>query len=73
MKKKTFYNFGDRGIWHCPASEQRKAQDIPAVVLEQTKEGCLYIFTDRPIIRGYNNLTYRTATITPSDFTPSLT
>ena len=68
MKKK--FKFGDRGIWHMPASETTKADDIPSVVLEQTKEGILYIFTDRPIQRGYNNLTWRTATIFPSDFTP---
>jgi len=68
MKEKTF-KFGDRGIWHCPASDDRKKQDIPAVVLEQTKEGVLYIFTDFPIRKKYNNLTYRTATIFPSDFT----
>lgn len=69
MKKQ--FKFGDRGIWKCPASEHHKAQKIPAVVLEHSKLGTLYIFTDRPIVRGYNNLSYRTATILPSDFIPS--
>lgn len=62
------YNFGDKGVWRCPASENHKAQRIPAVVLEHTKEGALYIFTFKPIRKGWNNLTGRTATILPSDF-----
>ena len=64
------YKFGDRGIWHRPKSERKKAKDIPVVVLEQVKvgdAGLLYIFTyEKPMPR---NLTYRTATIFPSDFT----
>jgi hypothetical protein len=67
---KNKFKFGDRGIWHCPASEDHKAQDLEAVVLEQTKEGLLYLFTKKTIRRGWNNLSYRTATIFPSDFTP---
>ena len=62
------YKFGDKGIWKCPASEDHKAQRIPAVVLEQLKTGVLYIFTARPIRRGWENLSGRTATIFPSDF-----
>lgn len=61
--------FGMMGIWHMPASEQSKARDIKAIVLEQTKEGCLYIFTLEPIEKGAKNLTYRTATILTADFT----
>lgn len=73
-KVKRKFAFGTRGIWHSPASEENniKAQDIPVVVLEETKEGVLYIFTMRSIRRGWNNLTYRTATIFPSDFTPDI-
>lgn len=63
------YFFGQKGIWHKPASENTKAKDIPAVILEETKEGVIYIFTFEPILKGANNLTYRTATIFPSDFT----
>jgi len=63
------YPFGTKGIWHKPESEDSKARDIPAVVLEQTPEGVLYIFTTEPIVKGSKNLTYRTATIFPSDFT----
>lgn len=70
MKKKQSFKFGDEGIWSCPASEDRKAQKIPAKVLEQVRGGLLYIFTSRPIIRGYDNLTYRTATIPMQDFEP---
>lgn len=62
------YVFGQKGIWHCPASDDHKARDIKARVLEQTPEGLLYIFTDEPIIKGAKNLTYRTATIFPVDF-----
>lgn len=68
--KKEVLKFGDRGTWHCPASEEFKATNIKAVVLEQTKGGLLYIFTMRPIRKGWNNLSLRTATIFPSDFTP---
>lgn len=62
MKK---YFFGDKGTWLKPASERTKAKKVRAVVLEQTKEGVLYIFTYE---KGQRNLTYRTATIFPSDF-----
>lgn len=65
------FRFGDRGIWKKPASDDHKAADMPCRVLEHTKEGVLYIFTDKPIIRGYRNLAYRTATIFPSDFIPN--
>ena len=58
--------FGTPGIWHKPASERTKAKDVPAVILEQVKGGLLYIFT---LDRKASNLTYRTATIFPSDFT----
>ena len=68
---KEQYNFGIRGIWHMPASETTKAKDMPCVVLEQTPEGVLYIFTDKPMRPGFNNLTGRTASIMPSDFTPT--
>lgn len=66
---KNKFKFGDRGIWHVPASEQYEAKDVEAVVLEQTKEGLLYVFASKPIRKGWENLTYRTATIFPSDFT----
>lgn len=62
------YFFGQKGIWRKPASEQSKAKRMKARVLEQTPEGLLYIFTDEPMVKGANNLTYRTATIFPSDF-----
>ena len=58
-------NFGQKGIWHKPASEEKKAKNIKAVVLEQTPEGLLYIFT---YDRSEKTLTGRTATIFPSDF-----
>lgn len=64
MEKLTF---GTYGTWHKPALERTKKKDVPAVVLEQTKEGVIYIFTFE---KGQRNLTYRTATIFPSDFTP---
>ena len=67
MKK---YKFGDEGIWHMPASEEHKKKDLKCKVLEQLPGGLLYIFTDVPMIKGAKNLTYRTATIFPSDFTP---
>lgn len=65
---KQKYIFGMMGIWHMPASENTKARDIKAVVLEQVKGGLLYIFTLEPTVKGAKNLTYRTATIFPSDF-----
>lgn len=68
MKKEL--KFGVKGTWHKPASERTKAIDIPAVVLEQTPEGVIYIFTFKSITRGWKNLSGRTATIFPSDFTP---
>lgn len=66
------FKFGDRGIWKMPGSSENKIKParIPAVILEQTKEGLLYIFTDKPIRRGWDNLTFRTATIFPSDWIP---
>jgi len=66
MEKKL--KFGDTGTWHKPASDDSKAKDIRATILEHCPEGCLYIFTEKPIKRGYNNLHWRTATISPSDF-----
>lgn len=64
MKK---LSFGTYGIWHKPASETTKKKDVRAVVLEQLEPaGLLYIFTFE---KGMKNLTYRTATIFPSDFT----
>ena len=63
------YTFGVKGIWHKPASENTQARDIPATVLEAKKMGVIYIFTTEPIIRGYDSLTNRTATIFPSNFT----
>ena len=68
MNKKQNYIFGMMGIWHMPASEKQKARDIKAFVLEQVKGGLLYIYTLEPIMKGMNNLTYRTATILKSDF-----
>ena len=62
--------FGTRGIWHKPASERTKKQDVPAIVLEQLPEGGIYIFTLKPHLRGYKNIHGRIATIFPSDFTP---
>lgn len=66
------FKFGDKGTWKSPGSEENKIKParIPAVVLEQTKEGLLYIFTLKPTRRGWNNLSYRTATIFPSDWIP---
>lgn len=66
------FKFGDRGIWKKPANDDQAAMDMPCRVLEQTKEGLLYIFTDKPMIRGHSNLTMRTATIFFSDFIPDL-
>lgn len=64
------YKFGDEGIWHMPTSDHQKKRDVPAVVLEQLNgEGCLYLFTHEPIIRGHDNLSNRTVTIFSSDFT----
>lgn len=60
------YKFGDRGIWHRPASETTKAKDIEAVILEEVEGGLIYIFTFE---KKAKNLSYRTATIFPSDFT----
>lgn len=68
MKNKK-YKFGDKGIWHRPASETTKAKKIPAVVLEQTKEGLLYIFAYGD--KTARNLSAKTATIFPSDFKTS--
>lgn len=65
---KSKFGFGTKGIWHKPASDHGKAAEIPCVVLEDTN-GVLYIFTDKPIKKGYNNLSYRTATIFSCDFT----
>lgn len=62
--------FGTRGIWHKPENDDGQAEDIEAVILEQTKQGPLYIFTMKPIKRGWENLTHRTATILPCDFSP---
>ena len=59
------YHFGEKGIWHRPASERTKAKDIPAMILEEVKGGLLYIFT---LEKTEKNLTGRTATIFPSDF-----
>ena len=59
---------GCKGIWKKPESERTKAKDVPAVVLETTlvgEAGLLYIFT---YDKKASNLTYRTATIFPSDF-----
>lgn len=64
MKNK--FVFGQKGIWHRPAWDRGKAKDIPCVVLEHCKEGVLYIFT---LEKKAVNLTLRTATIFPSDFT----
>ncbi len=54
-----------------PGSDEQniKPSDMPCVVLEQIRNGVLYIFTDRPIRKGYDSLSWRTATIFPSDFT----
>ncbi len=64
------YKFGTKGIWHKPASENTKARNIPAVVLEHHKNGPLYLFTLEPIVKGHDNLTNRTVTTLQSDFSP---
>jgi hypothetical protein len=70
MKKK--FKFGDRGIWHAPASIENKIpkRDLPCRVLEHNDDGTLYLFLDKPYRRGWKNLTHRTATCFESDFTP---
>ncbi len=71
MIPKEKLKFGTRGIWHKPESEEHKAKDVPCTVLEESKVGrmrVLFIFTDAPIIKGWDSLTYRTATIMFSDF-----
>lgn len=65
--------FGTRGIWRKPASDDQKAMRMKAVVLEQLKGGLLYIFTDKPMVRGHDNLSMRTATIFSGDFEPGAT
>jgi hypothetical protein len=72
MSKKeepTKYMFGVKGVWHKSASENTHARDIPATILELNKMGLLYIFTSEPIIRGYDSLNNRTATVFADDFT----
>lgn len=59
--------FGTRGIWKKSASENSKARDIPAVILECDHRGVLYIFT---FDKKAKTLTDRTATILQSDFYP---
>jgi hypothetical protein len=66
MNNKKF-PFGTRGIWHRCASEERKAKDVPVVVLEHLSDGTMYIFT----FEKAPTLTHRTATIFESAFTPT--
>lgn len=68
MTKKL--QFGQNGIWHMPASEELKARDILCTVLEETKEGVLYLFTNEPIEGKREYLNNRTVTIFKKDFTP---
>ena len=66
------YVFGQKGVWHKPASERTKKKDVPAVILEEVIVGTaklLYIFTYE---KRQPNLTGRVATIFPSDFTIKL-
>jgi hypothetical protein len=63
MKKDLL--FGTKGIWHKPASEEEKARDIPAVILEVLENGTVYIFT---FDKKAKCLTDRTATIFDCDF-----
>jgi hypothetical protein len=58
--------FGCEGMWHFPASENTKGGVIKAVILEKMKIGAIHIFTEENKKRS--NLTWRTATILPSDF-----
>lgn len=67
------FAFGTRGIWRKPANEDQKAMRMKATVLEQQKGGLLYIFTDKPMVRGHDNLSMRTATIFQGDFEPGAT
>lgn len=62
---------GCQGIWHKSESENTKAKDFEAVVLEETSgKGLLYLFTTKEyILKGAKNLSYRTVTIFSSDFT----
>ena len=73
-KRNKKYVFGTRGIWRMPANEERgyKEKEMPCTVLEQTPDGILYIFTDKPMRPGFKNLTGRTASILPSDFTTAI-
>ena len=66
---KLKFKFGDTGTWHKSASERTKAEDIPAVVLEDKANGTMYIFMAFPPKGSFNNLTGRTATIPYTDFT----
>lgn len=59
--------FGCRGIWNVPASEQKKACKMEAVVLDKVLGACIEIFITQENTKK-KNLTYRTATIFPSDF-----
>lgn len=73
MENKTL-QFGTKGIWHKPNSEESKARDIKAVVLRELKEGILYLFTTDEVIDGKKEyLNNRTVTVFKSDFTPSET
>ena len=56
MAKKL--QFGDHVVWKKPASEFEKAKRIPAVVLEELDNGCVYLF----LYNKETNLTGRTAT-----------
>lgn len=63
------YKFGTKITWHCSGGERGKDRDIPAVILEKTKVGVIYIFTMEPIVKGYDTISNRTTTVFPQDIT----
>lgn len=65
------YKFGTKGIWHKPASENTKARDIPATILQHFENGVIYLFTQEGVGGKHDTLTNRTVTTLLSDFTRS--
>lgn len=72
-KNKNKLEFGTKGIWHKSNNEYSKGGDIPAIVLEETKEGLLYIYVLEQVTKGNREtIQNRVTTIFKRDFTPDI-
>lgn len=61
---------GCKGIARIPESDDTKAQDLEATIIDVVEGGLLYIYTHSPLQKGAKSLSWHTATMFSDSFTP---